>query len=163
MPLAQREHGHALRQPRSDERPGRLGEEDLPSSALGADAGGADDVQADVSLLVERGLTGMKTDAHADALSAGPSRRGVDALCLDGGCNGVAGAREDVEERVALRVHLDTVERAERGADHLPMGAQDLGILVTESLEELCRVLDVREDERDRSLWQIGHDAIVRR
>ena len=67
----------------------------------------------------------------------------------------VARPGEDEEERVALRVHLDTARRAEGIADDPAMRGQDLAVVVPEPLEELRGVLDVGEDESDGSNGQL--------
>ena len=103
----------------------------------------------------------MQAHADADGLAARPPRLGVDTLRLDGGRDRVARTWEDEEERVALRVDLDPVEGRERVADHHPVHGQHLVVAVVESLEELRRLLDVREDEGDRSTRQLGHAPIV--
>ena len=73
------------------------------------------------------------------------------ALRLDSRGDGITRAREDEEEGVALRVDLDPVAGREGAAHDSPVRCQHLPVVVTEALEELRRVLDVREDERDRS------------
>ena len=73
------------------------------------------------------------------------------ALSLDRGADGVARAREREEERVALCVDLDPVARGECVPDDAPVRREDVAVFVTEALEELRRVLDVGEHERDRS------------
>lgn len=84
------------------------------------------------------------------------------ALSLDGSSDRVACAREDEEERVALRVDLDPVAGREGVTDDSPVRGQHLAVVVAEALEELRRVLDVREDEGDRSAGKLGHAPIVR-
>ena len=73
------------------------------------------------------------------------------ALRLDGCRNRIARAREDEEERVSLSVHLDAVGRCEGFAHDPSVRAQELRVCLAEPLEELRRVLDVGEDEGDRS------------
>jgi hypothetical protein len=111
---------------------------------------------------VDRRLARVEPHAHAHLFPVGPGRRGVRALGLDGSGHRVSGAREDEEEGVSLRVHLDAVRGAE-GVSHDPtMPAQDVAVAVPEPLEELGRVLDVGEDERHGPAGKCGHAAIVR-
>ncbi len=73
------------------------------------------------------------------------------ALRLDCSADRVARSLKDEEEGVALRVDLDSVAHRERVADDPAMRGQNVAVVVAELLEELRRVLDVREDEGDRS------------
>ncbi len=82
-------------------------------------------------------------------------------LSLHSGADRVARTLKGEEERVALRVDLDAVARAERLANDAPMRGQHVAIGVPETLEKLGRVLDVGEREGDRSPGQIRHEAIV--
>ncbi len=83
------------------------------------------------------------------------------ALGLYGRSHSVPRAREDEEEGVALRVHLDPVG-GERLSDHPAVGGQHVAVPVAEALEELRRSLDIGEDEGDGSRGERGHAAIVR-
>ena len=64
---------------------------------------------------------------------------------------------EGEEERVALRVHLDTAVRPNAGlADQRGGARQRLGVrLGAELVQQLRRALDVREEERDGAGRQI--------
>ena len=104
--------------------------------------GRADDVEPDVALLVNRGLARVQPHPHTHVHLAGPGLGRVCALSLDRGGHGVA--------------------RGERVPDDAPVRRQDVAVVVTEALEELSRVLDVGERERDRSAGKLGHGPIVR-
>ena len=117
MLLPERKDGHAVGQPRAEQRTGRLREEDLPAPADRADPRRSHDVEPDVALLVNRGLAGVQPHPHAHLGTVGPPGRRMCALSLDRGDHGVARAREHEEERVALGVDLDSVARRERFAD----------------------------------------------
>ena len=162
MALADREHRHALGQPRAEQRAGRLGQEDLTAVADRADPRRSHDVEADVALLVERGLARVEPDPHSNGRVVRPRLDGMRALSLDGRGHGVTGSREDEEERVSLGVHLDALRGRERLAHDPSVRAQDLGVPVAEALQELGRLLDVGEREGDGSLWQFRHGTIVR-
>ena len=149
--LPEREHGDALGQTRPEQRTRRLRQQDLPSAPDGADARGSHDVEPDIPLLVHGRLAGVQSDPHADVDLAGPRLRCVCALRLDGRGDGVSRTREHEEEGVALRVDLDPVASRERVTDDPPVRGQHLAVVVAEALEELRRVLDVGEDEGDRS------------
>jgi hypothetical protein len=98
-------------------------------------------------------------DPHLD-----PARPGVvtqRALRGDGAADGVAGAREGEEERIALRVDLRPAGVAEVLADEPPVLAGDLGVVVAELLQQLRRALDVRERERDRAGGEAGQGTIL--
>ncbi len=123
----------------------------------------AHDVETDVALLVNRGLAGVQSHAHADDLSAWPVRGRMRTLCFYRRGHGVSCAREGEEECVSLGIDLDAVVGTESATSDSSMRGQDVGILVAEPLEQLRRVLDVGEEERHRPSRQLGHAAIVLR
>ena len=91
-----------------DQRCGRGRDQDLPTVPDRCDAGCSVDVRSDVALVGDVGRPGVDPHAHAD-------RSGREHLLrLGGGGNcGRRGGERD-EERVALRIHLDTVVVKER-------------------------------------------------
>jgi hypothetical protein len=74
---------------------------------------------------------------------------------------GVSRTREDEEERISLRVHLDAPSSREGVADDSPVAREKVAVVVPQPFQELRRVLDVREDERDGACGQLGHESIV--
>ena len=70
-------------------------------------------------------------------------------LDVDGCSDRVAGARKGEEERVALPIDLDAVRRAECSPDDAPMLDDQIGVAIAEPPEQMGRLLDVREGERD--------------
>ena len=151
----------ALRKVVPDQRPRRLGEEDLAAVARRADPGCADDVEPEVPLLADRGLAGVQPHPHPHRRAVGPLVGLERALGRDRGANGIAGAPERVEERIALRVDLRAAVRGERLADDPPVVARHIGVRVAELLEQPGRALDVGEHEGDGSGGQRRHAAIV--
>ena len=149
--LPEREHGNALGQARPEQRARRLRQQDLSPAPDGADARGSYDVEPDIPLLVHGRFTRVQTDPHADVDLTGPRLRCVRTLRLDSRGDGVSRTGEHEEEGVALRVDLDAVASRERVADDPPVRRQHLAVVVAEALEKLRRVLDVGEDEGDRS------------
>lgn len=161
VPLPEREDRHALREPRAHEGTGRLGQKDLTAPADGADARCPYDVEAHVSLLVNRRLSRVQADPHANRDTSRPLRGSMCALGVHCSSESVPGAREDEEERVSLRVHLDAVASRKRISDDAPVAGEHLAVVVAQPLQELRRVLDVGEDERDGAYGQLGDEAIV--
>ncbi len=159
--LAEVEDAGALRQVVPDQRARRLREEDLAAVARRADPSRADDIEPEVPLLADRGLTGVQPHPHPHGGAVGPLVCLERALGRDGGANGIAGASERVEERVALRVDLRAAVRGERLADDPPVIARHVGVRVPELLEQPGRALDVGEHEGDGSGRQRRHGAIV--
>ena len=150
--LPEREHGDTLGQTRPEQRARRLRQQDLPSAPDGADARGSHDVEPDIPLLVHGRLAGVQADPHADVdLTSGHDSRCVRTLRLDRRGDGVSRTGEHEEEGIALRVDLDPVASRERVADDPPVRRQHSAVVVAEALQELRRVLDVGEDESDRS------------
>src|SRR5206468_9285386 len=125
-------------------------------------------VEPDVALGPELGLAGV--DAHPDAERglAGPVLGAERLLRLGGRGDGIRGAGERDEERVALRVDLATVIPRVRGAYELAMTGERCGVLAAELPERPGRALDIRREEGDRSPRQISrggfrHGPSVRR
>jgi hypothetical protein len=73
----------------------------------------------------------------------------VRPLDVDGCSDRVAGARKGEEERVPLPVDLDTVRRDECAPDDAPMLDEQIGVALAEPPEQVGRLFDVREGERD--------------
>ena len=100
------------------EAAGRLGDDDLAAVRGGGDPRRAVDVYADVPLVGHERLAGV--NAHPN-----PDRPGLERpLRVDRGGDGVGCPRERDEERVALRVHLDTAVSRVCLADHPPCSAR---------------------------------------
>jgi hypothetical protein len=73
----------------------------------------------------------------------------VRPLDVDGCSDSVACARKGEEERVALSIDLDAVRRAECAPDDAPMLDDQIGVALGEPPEQMGRLFDVREGERD--------------
>src|SRR5690242_5754502 len=100
---------------RCDEGRGRGRDEHLSAMAGRGDSCGTVNVDPDISLLRQERRAGVDPDPH-------PNRAGLERLlplprCLERTRCGW----EREEERVALRVDLDAVERGKRLAQHAPM------------------------------------------
>ena len=93
----------------------RLRGEDLAAVARGHDPRGAVHAHPVVAALVgEDRLAGVQAHAHAQLRALGPVVRRKRALTVGGRGGGVARAREDVEEGVALGIDLLAAVRGER-------------------------------------------------
>jgi hypothetical protein len=71
------------------------------------------------------------------------------------GC--VAGAAEDVEKRVALRVDLVPAVRSERLPDQPVVRGLHVAVRLAELAHEASRAFDVREDEGNGASASLGH------
>jgi hypothetical protein len=136
----------------------RCGDDHLPAVARGADPGRAVDVDSYVALAGDMRIAGVNSDADADRAARKPCARGS-RRCERAGCG-----REGDEERVALRVDLDSAVRPERLADDASVLGKRLGVAFRAQLvEQLGRPFHVREEERDSARGKVGshsrHDA----
>ena len=124
--------------------------------------GCANDVDAVVPLLTDRGLARVEPHPDAHGLTAGPRVLRMLLLHLGRGGDCIAGAGEGEEERVTLGVDLDAaVQLEERRANDAAMLGEQLRVAIAESLQECGRAFDVREDEGDRAGGQRRHARIV--
>ncbi len=128
----------------------RLRQQDLLAVAGRADPGGQMHADADVVIARRRGLAGVDSDAHADALVVGPGLRGQRELRLDGRPDGIARAGERDEERVARRLDLEAgVSRKARAQQAAVLAENFLVALQADGMQEPGRSLDVAEQKRD--------------
>ena len=92
---------------RVDEAGGRVGKNDLSSVSSRTDASRTVHIDTDITFGGEQWLAGMEPHPDVDVTVC---QRSLTRLC---GCNGIARFRESVEERVSLRVDLDSVALVE--------------------------------------------------
>ena len=104
-----------------------------------ADAGAAMDVDADVTLGSDGGLAGVDAHAHLHGACGERPLRGVRRG------HRVARPRKCDEERVALGVNLDPAVLGHGAAQGAAVGGEDLGIALTQVVNEPRRSLDVGE------------------
>jgi hypothetical protein len=131
-------------------------ENDLAAVCRCGDARGAVHVEADVALLSDERLTRVNPDANANGAVA----QAVTDLVGSG--NGVRGSRERCEERVTLRVHLDSRMPAKSAANNVAVGGEKVRVRVAVLLEQLRRARDVGEEERDGAAREIlSHAELI--
>src|SRR5580765_3987853 len=111
-------------------------------------------VEPDVALVGERRLACV--DAHPDA----HRRLGESHLRRSGREHRVAGAFEDAEERVALRVDLHAAVVSDGPTNPAPVLGECVGVRSAERIEQASRSLDVGEQERDRAARK-SHAAMI--
>ena len=135
------------------EERGRGGrDEDLVAVRERSDARSAVDVLADVALLGHGRSARVQAHAHADRSRFEPFVRRPRGFC------GSLRCRERDEERVALRVDLDTAVRRGRLAHDLPVLGERVGVpRRPELVQQACRAFDVGEQQRHRPLRKIAH------
>src|SRR2546423_1401679 len=111
------------------------------------------DVDANVALVAEHGLTGVQTHAHTD----GPALERV--ASLGGRGQRFRGLRKRDEERVALSIDLYPTVPLECMTERPPMLAEHLGVAAAELVQQLRRTFDVREQEGDGPGRELAHTA----
>ena len=129
----------------------RLREHDLSAVCCAHDPGRDVHVDADVVPVRDERLAGVQADAHA---YRSVRERG---LRIDGCVHSVARALERDEERISLRVNLDTAVASEDVTQQTLVRGEDVGVAIAQLLEQLCRPLDVTEEKGDRARRQPTH------
>ncbi len=143
---------------RADQGGRRGRDQHLPAVAARGDAGGPVHVHPDVASVGQVRRAGV--DAHAD-----PDRACGKALERRGRRLERSGrSRERDEERVTLRVDLDTPLGAERLTQEAAMLRQSVGVRVgAELVQQLRRALDVGEEKGDGAGREIApHRRMMR-
>ena len=136
----------------------RLREKHLASVSRGRDPRRPVDVDPDVALARSERLPGVQP--HSDANRPAGER----ALCIRSRRHSVGCASEGDKERIALGVDLDPfVSQPDRTKLAVVLD-ENLGIPITEFLQQPCRPLDVREEKRHRPGRELGlHPSILSR
>ena len=113
------------------------------------DAGRAMDINAHVTRRTDLRLARVQAHAHAHADAVGPGLGGQRALRLDHGLEGIRGAREGHEERVAVGADHAPMMLLKRLEQKLVLLRQHGGIFLAQLLQEPRRAFDIGEEERD--------------
>jgi hypothetical protein len=92
----------------------------------------------------------MQADSHTNDGFVGPNGPCVSSLDLDCRRHRLTGAGEGEEERIALRVDLDSTRRAKGVADDAAVSSEHLPVSIPELLQQRGRRFHVREHARDR-------------
>ena len=116
-----------------DEVRGRAREQHLPAMTRIADAGGLVNGEAHVAVRADAGLAGVQSHADAHLHLVRPLMLGERDLRGGAGLDRRAGAAEDDEERVALRVDLDAAALGEGRAQELVMRREHVAVAVAAS------------------------------
>ena len=124
----------------------RLREQDLAAVAGGGDARREVDVRAYVPFVVDIRRAGVQAHAHAHLT------RRERPLALRGTSERTVCGGKREEERVPLRIDLDTAVAVESIPQHSAVLGQGCGVSgVPERVEQPGRAVDVGEEERDGS------------
>src|SRR6185436_12037288 len=107
----------------------------------GGDARGTVHVYSDVALVGAGRLAGVYADANANRACRAQSR-----LRLRRRRERVGGPAECDEERVALRVHLDSVVTRKRRPEQTAMLGERIRVAIAQLLEQARRTGDVGEE-----------------
>jgi hypothetical protein len=97
-----------------------------------ADARRAYDVETDVTLLADGGLSGVKAHPHLDLDVVRPLVLCEGALRADCAGDRIARPCEGEEERVTLSVDLATTRRSKRLAKDAPLLAEQIAVVLAE-------------------------------
>ncbi len=130
---------------------GRLRDQHLPAVPDCGDPRGAVDVEPDIALVRDGRLTRVDAHPYADR------SRGERLLSCCGGCERVGRSSKRDEERVALRVDLDSVVRGEHLPQRASVLAECVGIRRPELVQQFRRPFDVGEEERDGAGRERAH------
>ena len=144
--------------------PCRRRDEHLAAVSGRGDARSAVDAEADVPFAADGRLAGVDAHPHPQLLAAGPVMGGKLALPVEGSSDGILGAPEGREERVALRVDLRAVVVGESRPDDPLMVGEDGRVFLAQLLQQPSRPLDVGEEEGDgagRPLGRSAHRLVV--
>jgi hypothetical protein len=127
----------------------------LPPVRGSSNSCGAVDVDPYIAFRCYKRLTGMDSHPHAEwAL-------GQRALPLARRVQSIAGPGERVEERVTLRVDLDSAAFRECGTKNAPMSGEYVRVPVTKAVQVRGRPLDVSEEEGDRPGRESAHSSMM--
>jgi hypothetical protein len=127
----------------------RLTDHDLPAVRRRANPGRAMHVDPDVVPAHHPRLARVQPDPDLHPRPARPGAPGEPPLRRNRRTRGIAGAREDDEERVALRAQLVTAVRRDGAADDPAVLVKDVGVAFAKVLEKPRRALDIAEQQRD--------------
>jgi hypothetical protein len=122
-----------------------MGQEHLAPVRGCGDACGAMDIQANVALVGEQGLTHVQAHPHAHSRPRWPGVLCQNTLGLGSGPNGVSRASKRDEECVTLGIHLVAVMGGEGIAQDALMFSKNARVSIAEQAQHLCTALDVRE------------------
>jgi hypothetical protein len=69
----------------------------------------------------------------------------------------ISGARKRIEERIALGIDLDAAVCVARGSEKATVVDKHFLVPLAKMLEQLCRALDVGEEQRDGAARKVPH------
>ena len=138
-------------------------EQDLPAAARLADACRPVHIEPEVRALTDGRLAGVHPHAHAKGCVGRPLVLREGLLRRDEGVGGGFRVREGDEELVAPLVDDDPVPLVHRRAEETAVVVEDVRVVVAETLDELRRPFDIREDECDCSMRKIRHASLLQR
>src|SRR3990172_8632417 len=134
---------------------GGLRQQDLAAPPHRGDAGGAVDLQADISTACHDGLARVQSHPYAQYDTVGPGRCGQGTLRRQRGPHRTRSAREDDKQTLARRVLLIASGPVKDLPQKAVIGFDDRRVAIPKLMEEVRRVLDVGEEECKRSAWRI--------
>ena len=138
-------------------------EQDLPAAARLADACRPVHIEPEVRALTDGRLAGVQPDPDAEGRLGRPLVLREGLLSRNDRVGGGFRVGEDDEELVAPLIDDDSVPLFHRSAEEAAVVVEDVGVLVAETLDELRRPFDIREDECDRSMRKIRHATLLQR
>ena len=140
---------------------GRAGEQHLAAARDRSDARGAVHAEAQVGLVADGRLTRVQAHADPDLGAVGPLVRCQGTLCCDGRRQRRAGTSEHEEEGVTLAGDLVSPAGLHGRPEDAVMLREQVAVSVSEPRQQTCRTFDVREQEGDGSLRELGHQTAL--
>lgn len=127
------------------------GQQDLAAVAREADPSGSVDLDAEVVLVGDDGLTGVQTHPYPHLGAGWPGVFSHSPLGSDGGLDRAIRVLEGDEELVATTVDLPAARLRHRSAQNRPVVDEHVAELLAEAVRKVGRALEVGEEERDRA------------
>ena len=139
------------------QRPGGVGDDDLPAVGRVGDPSGPVHVDADVVVPSQDTLPGVHAHPHPQQRTGGPVVGGQAALSCHRRPHRPHGAAEHQEEGISVGADLHPAAVGDRPANDRGVFVADRRVPITELLQQPGGALDVGEQEGDRPGLKLCH------
>src|SRR5215831_15586968 len=133
----------------------RLREQNLPAMPGAHDSGSVMDIQANVAFRGELWLAGMYPNARQHGHIPRPAMEAQGALNSYGCLSRIDGTSKDHKEGITLRVNFAAIPLLKRRANNAPVIGQQIGVTLTQLLQQASRPYHIHEEQCDGSSRQI--------